>query len=240
MNKLKTISQYECMTSFKYIWYFYAIQYAIVALIFIIVGMSKGSFKDVGTNLLEVNTLIYIGVLGVLGFKEDFKMLIQHGFTRKYIFIAVLTMFAFISGIMAFIDSIMGTVIHYFSPMYQSLFVSIYNYENIFLNWLFLFLVYMLICTMLYFSILVINKIGKKLSVYLYIVLGGIILLVITLFRFVLSNEIGHKILELVSNAFGFMSNGTVNYIYPVLTLFSFVGILCICSYAIIRQTELK
>lgn len=28
MNKLKSIIQYECMTSFKYIWIFYAIQYA--------------------------------------------------------------------------------------------------------------------------------------------------------------------------------------------------------------------
>ena len=39
MNKLKSIIQYECMTSFKYIWIFYAIQYAIVGLITLIIGI---------------------------------------------------------------------------------------------------------------------------------------------------------------------------------------------------------
>ena len=85
MKNMKSIIQYECMTSFKYIWIFYAIQYAIVAFITIIIGLAMGTFEDVGTNCLEINTLVYIGILGVLGFKEDFKMLIQNGFTRKYI-----------------------------------------------------------------------------------------------------------------------------------------------------------
>ena len=78
MKTLKSIIQYECMTSFKYIWIFYAIQYAIVGLITITIGLVMGTFEDVGTNCLELNTLVYISILGVLGFKEDFKMLIQN------------------------------------------------------------------------------------------------------------------------------------------------------------------
>lgn len=93
MKTLKSIIQYECMTSFKYIWIFYAIQYAIVGLITITIGLVMGTFEDVGTNCLELNTLVYISILGVLGFKEDFKMLIQNGFTRKYIYIATIAMF---------------------------------------------------------------------------------------------------------------------------------------------------
>ena len=54
MKKLNTVIQYECATSFKYIWIFYAIQYAIVMLISIIVGISIGSFENVGTNCLEI------------------------------------------------------------------------------------------------------------------------------------------------------------------------------------------
>ena len=100
MNKLKSIIQYECMTSFKYIWIFYAIQYAIVGLITLIIGIVSGSFENVGTNCLEINTLFFVSILGALGFKEDFKTLIQNGFTRKYIFIAALSLFSFMSGIM--------------------------------------------------------------------------------------------------------------------------------------------
>ena len=46
----------------------------------------SGSFENVGTNCLEINTLFFVSILGALGFKEDFKTLIQNGFTRKYIF----------------------------------------------------------------------------------------------------------------------------------------------------------
>lgn len=115
MNKLKSIIQYECMTSFKYIWIFYAIQYAIVGLITLIIGIVSGSFENVGTNCLEINTLFFVSILGALGFKEDFKTLIQNGFTRKYIFIAALSLFSFMSGIMAFIDTVVGNFLHYFN-----------------------------------------------------------------------------------------------------------------------------
>lgn len=85
MKNLKSIIQYECMTSFKYIWVFYGIQYAFIAFITVILGLSLGTFSEVGVNCLEMNTLIYMSTLGVLGFQDDFKMLIQNGFTHKYI-----------------------------------------------------------------------------------------------------------------------------------------------------------
>ena len=86
MNKLKSIIQYECMTSFKYIWIFYAIQYAIVGLITLIIGIVSGSFENVGTNCLEINTLFFVSILGALGFKEDFKTLIHRFEYNFYIF----------------------------------------------------------------------------------------------------------------------------------------------------------
>ena len=96
MKKLRILIQYECMTSFKYIWLFYAIMYAIVLLIYIMVSAITGDSETAGTSCLEMNTFIYVGILGALGYSEDFKMMIQNGFTRKYIFAATLSMFAFI------------------------------------------------------------------------------------------------------------------------------------------------
>ena len=87
MNKLKSAILYDCSTTFRAIGIFYIIQYAIVSFITLIIGISLGTFDNVGTNGLEINSLIFVGIVGVLGFKEDFKMLIQNGFTRKYIFI---------------------------------------------------------------------------------------------------------------------------------------------------------
>lgn len=90
MKKLKSVIQYECATSFKYIWLFYGIQYAFVTLITLILAISAGTFEDIGTNTLEINTLVYVGVLGVLGYNQDFKMLLQNGFTRSDIWCNIL------------------------------------------------------------------------------------------------------------------------------------------------------
>lgn len=240
MKNLKSIIQFECATNFKYVWIFYAIQYALVAFITIIIGLVMGTFKDVGTNCLEMNTLIYIGILGVLGFKDDFKMLIQNGFTRKYIFIATLSMFGFISGTMALIDTIVGNLIHHFNSSYSTLYGGIYGYDNPFMNWLWLFLFYATFCCLLYLIILVINKTGKNVSIILGVVFGGIVLLIVALFRYVFTGETIHNILEFLMKAMGLMADGTINYIFPAITLFLLLAILGAGSYAIIRRTELK
>lgn len=240
MKQLKSIIQYECVTSFKYIWIFYAIQYAVVALITIIIGIGTGGMEEVGTNLLEMNSLIYVGILGALGFKEDFKMMIQNGFIRKYIFTATMSMFCVISGTLAFVDTIVGNIYHHLKNDYTSLYGGLYGYDNLFLNWLWLTLVYVLVCSLLYLIILVINKVGKAISVYLGIIFGGVILIIAAMFRYVLSGETVGRIIRFLSEAMGFMSDGTINYLFPVLTLLIITVVLGIGSYAVIRNTELK
>ena len=240
MKDLKSIIRYECMTSFKYIWIFYIIQYAFIAFITITIGLVMGSFEDFGANCIEQNTLIYIGILGVLGFTNDFKTLIQNGFTRKYIFIATLSMFCFIAGTMALVDTIVGNLIHHFNYSYSSLYGGIYGYDNILMNWLWLFLLYVTLCCLLYLIILIINKTGKTVSIFLGIVFGGIVLLIVALFRYVFTGEIIQNILEFLMKAMGFMANGTINHLFPALTLLVLVTIFGTSSYAIIRRTELK
>ena len=240
MKKLRTVVQYECVTSFKYIWIFYAVVFAVIAVISAIIFLVEGSLELVGTNCLEVNSLVYVGILGALGFKEDFRMLIQNGFTRKYIFIATLSMFGFISGTMALVDAVVGNLMYHINNNYFSVYGAIYGYDNIFMNWLWLFLLYVTFCCLLYLIVLVINKVGKKASIYLAVVFGGIILLIIALFRYVFTAEIVGNILEFLMKAMGFMADGTINYIFPALTLFVLATILGTGSYAIIRRTELK
>lgn len=240
MKNIKSIIQYECATSLKYIWIFYVIEFAIVSFITSIVGLVMGTFEEVGTKSLEINTLVYVSVLGVMGFKDDFKMLIQNGFTRKYIFIATIAMFCFISGTMSLIDTAAGNFIHYVDENYSSLYGSLYGYDNVFMNWLWLFLLYVAFCCLSYLIILVINKVGKTVSIYLGVVLGGVILLIIALFRYVFTGETISNILEFLMKSMGFMTDGTINYVFPALTLFALVAILGTGSYAVIRRTELK
>lgn len=240
MKKLKTIIQYQCTTSFKYIWYFYGIELLIISLIFLITTIAMGNTQQSTVSCLETNTIIYVGILGILGFKEDFKMLIQNGFTRKYIFIAILSMFCFISGIMALVDTIIGNVLRQIIYAYLPTIESIYGNNNIFMNWLLLFLLYLVICELLYLIVLIINKAGKNLSICLGVFVGGIVFLLTAFFQYVLSDEVVNSIVEFITKAMGFMNDGTINYLFPALTLLVLVTILGVSSYVVIRRTELK
>ena len=137
------------------------------------------------------------------------------GLPRKYIFTATLCMFGFISGTMALIDTIVGNVLHYFNNGYSALYGGIYGYDNLFMNWLWLFLLYVTFCCLLYLIILIINKTGKNVSIILGVVFGGIVLLIAALFRYVFTGEIIHNILEFLMKAMGFMADGTIQSRIP-------------------------
>lgn len=242
MKKLGTAIYYECATSFKYIWIFYAVIFAVIASIAAVIFMGTGSMEHVGTNAMEINSMVYVGILGALGFKEDFKMLIQNGFTRKYIFLATLSLFAFISGILALMDTLIGNVLHMVSKNYSSLFAGIYGYEHsVFINWFWLFFAYMSICCLIYLLILTINKLGKTAAVAGGVILGMIIAVVLpVLFRFALPADAARQLLKTLLKAAGFMADGSINFVYPLLILFCLTGVFSFGAYCVIRKTELK
>ena len=239
MSKLKSAILYEYSTKIKAMVLFYLIQYLIVALIFSIVAISVGG-EEIGSNALEFSSVIFISVIGVLGYKEDFKALIQNGYTRKYIFGATICMFTLLAGTMALIDTIIGNSIHYFNDNYFTLFGSLYGYGNVFLNWLWLTVLYLMFCSLFYLAVLVSNRVGKMVSLFIGVGLSCVILLVTSLFRFVFSQEFVSAAAEFVMKAMGFMSNGTTNLFFPILSFLVIGAVFGIGSYAVIRRTELK
>lgn len=112
MSKLKSAVLYEYLTKVRAIGIFYLIQYLIVALIFAIVAICTEG-KETGSNTLEFSSIVFVSVIGVLGYKEDFKALLQNGYTRKYIFGATICMFTLLAGTMALIDTIIGNTLHF-------------------------------------------------------------------------------------------------------------------------------
>ena len=107
---------------------------------------------------------------------------------------------------MSFVDTVMGNLLHYFVPNYNSLFGVIYGYGDILPNWIWLFLLYMLISSLSYLAVLAIHKLEKTLSLCLVAILAGIILLAVALFRYVLPQNLVDSIRKLASRAKGFMN----------------------------------
>ena len=238
MSKLKSAVLYEYLTKVRAIGIFYLIQYLIVALIFAIVAICTEG-KETGSNTLEFSSVVFVSVIGVLGYKEDFKALLQNGYTRKYIFGATICMFTLLAGTMALIDTIIGNAINFFNSNYFTLYSSLYGFGNVFANWLWLTALYLVFCSLFYFAVLVINRVGKTVSLLIGVGVCSIIL-VIALFQFVFPDELVSKTGEFMMKAMGFMGDGTINLFFPILSFLVIGVVFGIGSYAVIRRTELR
>ncbi len=105
MKKLKAAIQYECITSLKYICVYYLALGAVLAVYFTISHLLEFKFWNI---CLEMNTMILVGIIGILHLQEDFRMLLQNGFTRTCIFLAAIVHFAFIAGMLSMVDTAGG------------------------------------------------------------------------------------------------------------------------------------
>ena len=141
---------------------------------------------------------------------------------------------------MSFVDTVMGNLLHYFVPNYNSLFGVIYGYGDILPNWIWLF-------SSLYANQQPVlsgrpcdTQTGEN-SVPLpgcdprrHNTAGG------GTVRYVLPQNLVDSIRNWPSRAMGFMNGGTVNYLYPLLTLLLLAAVFYLGAYAIIRRTEVK
>ncbi len=245
MKKMRILIRYECELSWKYIWIFYLA----IAIVFpTVYGLLYLLTHETGRiNCLEMNTMIFVGIVGMMQINEDFRMLMQNGFTRAYIFSATAAQFAFISGLMSLIDTAAGMVLRgLLSGLldYETIFESLYGYGHpAVLRWLWLFLVYLLISSLGFFFALVINRVPKKLSVFAVTILAALFLLGIPFLFAAVSapwKAVGHSILSFAVRCFGFMDDGTVRLTNPIFLLLLCIGILSAGSYLIIRRTELS
>ncbi len=238
MNKLKSAIIYGCLTKLKPILIFYLIEYLCFALIMVLVSLCTGKVQT-GSNGVEVITAIFLGVMGALSFKEDFKALIQNGYTRRYIYLSAFCSFLLISSAMGLFDCFTGRMLwHFFDDF--TLVDMLYGEVPLLANWLWLTMLYVTFCSMFYLIALIVNKFGKTISLLIGFGFVGIILMAVALFRFVFSPELVKNIGKFVLHALGFMSGGTVNLFFPILTFLVIGTVFALISYVVIGRTELK
>lgn len=233
MNKLKSTISYGCLTKIRPLVIFYLVEYGFFALIMTIVVLCTGKL-EANSNGPEAASAVFVSIMGALSFKEDFKAFLQNGFTRRYIFLSTFCSFFLVSAAMALVDTLLGNVLHHFMKHF-TIFGTLYGYGNLLTNWLWLTFVYVMFCSIFYLAALVINKVGKTTSLLIGVGLAGAVLLIAALFRFVFSSELVSRIGRLVLNAFGFMNDGTVNLVFPILTFIVIGAVFGLGSYALIR-----
>ena len=239
--KLKTLIKFECFTALKSLSVFYAILYGIILLGYLIAWMIQGHLGGSVFSGTEMACMIYLGILGSLGFNEDFKFFMQNGFTRKTILLGTLGMFGFISLLMAFVDTCMAALLVQFTG-FAPLFNQIYGLgHSILIQFIWLFGFYFLVSSLMYLLNLISNKIGKKIFYFILITLG-LVLFVVTpfLFNLVLPKELMGAIIYGVLRVIGYRSDGTIQFLFPILTVLVVNVLIMISSYWVIKKTELK
>lgn len=242
MKKLKAAIQYECITSLKYICVYYLALGAVLAVYFTISHLLEFKFWNI---CLEMNTMILVGIIGILHLQEDFRMLLQNGFTRTCIFLAAIVHFAFIAGMLSMVDTAAGIVLRRLLPgSYDTIFGSLYGYHHqIVSGWLWLFLVYLLISSLGFFFALAFGRMQKKFSVFAGTILVALFVVGIpSLFAAVSApwEDLRHRVLSFAVRCFGFMADDTVRLANPIFLMFLCIGILSAGSYLFIRRIELN
>lgn len=242
MNKMKALIRYECATSSKAPLIFYGIEYAVLAAVMILIYFLEGTLGEADSSALEMNTIIFMAVLGGVGMRMDFKMLLQNGFARKYIYLASFSLFVYLAGLMALVDTVMAKVIPLFLGSYRPIIYWIYgDVYSVFINWLWLFLLYFFVSSLFYLVSLAIYKAGRTAAL-----VGGATLVLLGmigvpgLFLYLLPANITRNIITLLSRMVGFMADGTINFLCPILSLIVLNVVVGSASYALLRRTELK
>ena len=238
MNKLKTIAFYECATSIKYVLYFYCIQYGFVAVIATILAFTIG-LEDVTFNGQEISSVIFLAIVGCMGMGDDFKTLLQNGFTRKYIFAGTVSLITFLALALSACDLLISRLMPLFFNESSSLFEQIYGMDSAVANWLWNFTLYCTTGFMCYFFRLLAHRLGKSGFIILGIVLITLSIL-LAVFCDMLPNGVMETIGTFLARAFGFMSGGRVDPYLPALTFTIISAVLAGGSYIAIRGAELK
>lgn len=236
--KLWTVIKYEICTALRPLLIFWAIMYGIVAALLFFARVTGQEALQV--NGLEISSFIFLGIFGNLGFHEDFRMLIQNGFTRKYIYAGAAAMFMGITAVMAAVDTTVPELLG--MEEYHTLFVGMYGEGHfILIQWFWLFLLYFTVCGICYFFTLVSNKIGKK-NFWLLLVLAGavcLIVLPVIISRF-LPDAAAAALTRTVLQLAGFDESGSVALIWPLGTLLVICIVFAALSYGMIRKAEIK
>lgn len=238
--KLRSLFKYECLTIAKPLGIFYSILYGIV-LAGYIVDMIVGNNSVFRFNGVEFSCVIFLCICASLGFSEDFRFLLQNGFTRNSIFCGTFMLYLSLSFFMSAVDTLIAMLLNQLSG-YRSLFHQLYGADHsIFLQWLLLSCFYFTVSAVSYLFRLLSDKMGHKLFLVLMIGLAVFFFIFVPYFiSTVLSESAQLKVLDFFGFLAGFTKSSHIHFYNPILIC---IGISCIGflpARSLLKKMELK
>lgn len=245
MGKLREVVRFEIATALRYVVIFYLIQYSVVAVTLFLTWLGRGSLDHPYFAALETCAMIFVFIFGALGFGEDFKMLLQNGFTRRVHFVAALVLFVVAAMLLALVDTLAARGIEAVAHGYWSLFTAIYGpNQALALQFLWRFGVYLVLACAGYFCALVVARLGTKRTIFLGIVLWCMgVLALPTLYVELLPDawrySFGTQVNTALLHCAGFTAEG-VQLSWPIVSLTVLAAFGFAVCFALVRRAPLR
>lgn len=245
MGKLREVVRFEIATSLRYLVIFYLIQYSVVAVTLFLTWLGRGSLDHPYFAALEICAMIFVFIFGTLGFGEDFKMLLQNGFTRRVHFVAALVLFVVTAMLLALVDTLAARGIEAVAHGYWSLFTAIYGPNHaLWLQGLWRFGVYLVLVCVGYFCALTVTRLGTKRALILGIALwcAGVVILPMAFREWLpdaLRYDIGTGAETFIYHCAGFTAEG-VQLANPLLSLAVLAVVGFAICFALMRRAPLR
>lgn len=245
MSKLKAVVHFELATSQRYLLIFYCIEFSMVAVTLLLTWLGRGSVDEPYFAALELCAMIFIFIFGIFGFAEDFKMLLQNGYTRCYIFIATLMLFLQTAVTLALVDTLAARLLEGVAHGYWSLFTAIYGPDHaLWLQGLWRFGVYVSLVSVGYLCALTVTRLGTKRALILGIALwcAGVVILPLAFREWLpdaLRYDIGTGAETFIYHCAGFTAEG-VQLINPLLSLSALTVLGFAICFALMRRAPLR
>lgn len=203
------------------------------------------SFNDTVINGIEFSSMIFIFVGGLNSFKETFRMFLQNGRSRRTLFLSYLYSLLPVTGIMALVDTSLGTVgssLGNYRSIFEPYFLHLSSSSSLvtFLAGLGLCLFFYTTCALMgYFITTLYYRMGKGLKLLVSIGVPTLVIIVLPMVDIGLAHgAISRGIGQLFLLASGIKAG--YNPFYPLASCLIVGSILAGLTYLLQRRAVIK
>ena len=233
--KLKSVLKYELSTTGISVIIFLGVILAIRVLGIAIMYIS-GS-ESLHMSAMETNSILFMLILGSLTFFEDFRFLIQNGYSRKSMLAGFVIIFLIVAFGAALYDVMMGALLSRLFD-YESLFYQIYGAASALRQWLWFGCLNFVLCMISFSCTVLFFRLDKKqrlifLCALPVLLITSAVMLVIAFVPMGLLAQIGEVLLTML----GVFPE--VNVLYPILLFGSMAALFVAIAYMLVRKVSL-
>lgn len=233
---IKGAVKYQLISVMKAFLIFYGVVMAIrgMGIGFALVG--DGKLHMSGT---EINSIVFMGFLGAYTFLDDFRFLVQNGYSRKSMIISFLIEFCVVASLLSAVD-ILFELLTKTSLAYASLYTQLYGSGNVLYQFFWGFLLNMIAGLIVFFITVLISRMGKQQKMVILLIVPILLIMSISLIELQYTHgAIMNWFKEVIYTIFGFEASG-IQYWNPVLYLSAGSLLFIALSYLTARRAPIK